>query len=233
MIDSVLFAIRTTRHSSMGMSPYRVIFNKDPLLPFEFVDKQKTRANVTDRDSKSDESGNSEMCAENEVGSSSGMDQLMAMVQKLEDQGNKVFQNAHTNIKKAQAQQTKLYNNRNCYGKPFEIGDLMLKKRLYQTKWGKLRRPFNGPYTIIGKCSTGFYLCDRYSHVLSRAVVPGHLVRFFKKSKMATTVSPNSSDSSRCNSDLSDVENVTSCTWVKTYESQSKSSIVTSALIKL
>ena len=48
--------------------------------------------------------------------------------------------------------------------------------------------------------------------MLSRSVVPGHLVRFFEKSKMVNTVSPNSSDSSTCNSDISDVENVSSCT---------------------
>ena len=59
-----------------------------------------------------------------------------------------------------------------------------------------------------------------------------HLVRFFEKSKMANTVSPNSLDSSTCNSDISDVENVSSCTQAKTYESQSKSSIVTSTPIK-
>ena len=55
---------------------------------------------------------------------------------------------------------------------------------------------------------------------------------FFKKSKMANTVSPNSSDSSRCNSDVSDVENVSSCTQAKIYESQGKSSIVTLTPIK-
>ena len=118
MIDSILFAIRTTSHSSVGMSPYRVIFNKDPLLPFEFVDKQKMHAHVNDSDS--DESVTSEIGVDNEVESSSGMDKLMATVQKLEEQRNKVFQKAHSNIKKAQAQQTRSYNNRNCSGEPFQ-----------------------------------------------------------------------------------------------------------------
>ena len=78
-----------------------VIFNKDPLLPFEFADKQKRHLNVTDSESKSDESGtDTGNGIEKEVGSNSGMDQLMARVQKLEDQRNKVFGNAHSNIKK-------------------------------------------------------------------------------------------------------------------------------------
>ena len=125
MIDSILFAIRTTRHSSMGMSPYRVIFNKDPLLPFEFADKQKMHAHVNDSDS--DESVTSEIGVDNEVESSSGMDKLMATVQKLEEQRNKFFQKAHSNIKKAQTQQTRSYNNRTCSGEPFQIGDHVLK----------------------------------------------------------------------------------------------------------
>ena len=129
IIDLILFAIRTTRHSLMGMSLYRVIFNKDPLLPFEFADKQKMQLNVTDSDSESDESV-TDNCngTDNEVESSSGMDQLMAMVQKLEFQRAKVFKNGHSNIKEAQAQQTRSYNNRNCAGKPFEIGNHVFKK---------------------------------------------------------------------------------------------------------
>ena len=82
----------------MGMSLYRVLFNKDPLLPFEFVDKQKTHAHVNDTESESDESVTSEICVDNEVESSSGMDKLMATVQKLEEQRNKVFQKMHIQI---------------------------------------------------------------------------------------------------------------------------------------
>ena len=55
----------------MGMSPYRVIFNKDPLLPFEFADKQKRHLNVTDSESESNESGtDTGNGIEKEVGSS-------------------------------------------------------------------------------------------------------------------------------------------------------------------
>ena len=51
----------------------------------------------------------------------------MATVQKLEDQRCKVFNTAHINIKKAQAQQTRSYNNHNCAGEPFQIGECVLK----------------------------------------------------------------------------------------------------------
>ena len=115
-----------------------------------------------------------------------------------------------------------------------------------QNKQGKLQRPFTGPYTIIAKCSTGFYLCERYSHTLSKAVVPSQLVRFFDKGQsesksIATSQeasgsksdisdvenkgqsesesSPTSQEASGSKSDISDVENISSCTWAKTYDS--------------
>lgn len=84
------------------------------------------------------------------------------------------------------------------------------KYALYQSKWGKLRRPFNGPYAIIGKCSTGHYLHDKYNHIISKAVVPSHLIKSFEKHKNVPAES-NSKDSDASTSELSDFENVSSC----------------------
>ena len=219
MLDSVLFAIRTTCHSLTGMSPYRMVYNKDPLLPFEFADKQKAHSNGFDSDneelggySSSSSSSNSkhgttdnDVC---ETKSSTGIQELMETVQKLENQRKEVFENAHVNMKKAQAQQTRSYNNRNCSGVPFEIRMHVLKCNQHcQNKWGKLWKPFNGPYTIIAKCSTGFYLHDRYSQVLSKAVVPSQLVRFFDKGRSESKSIPTSQEASGSKSDISDVEN--------------------------
>ena len=39
VIDSVLFACRIATHCSTGVSPYRMMYNKDPILPFEYKDK--------------------------------------------------------------------------------------------------------------------------------------------------------------------------------------------------
>ena len=39
MLDSVLFAICISKHSSIGTSPYRMLYNKDPILPFEYADR--------------------------------------------------------------------------------------------------------------------------------------------------------------------------------------------------
>ena len=39
VLDSVLFACRIATHSSTGVSPYHMVYNKDPILPFEYKDK--------------------------------------------------------------------------------------------------------------------------------------------------------------------------------------------------
>ena len=39
MLDSVLFAIHVSKHNSIGTSPYRILYNKDPILPFEYADR--------------------------------------------------------------------------------------------------------------------------------------------------------------------------------------------------
>ena len=38
VLDSVLFACCIATHCSTGGSPYRMVYNKDPILPFEYKD---------------------------------------------------------------------------------------------------------------------------------------------------------------------------------------------------
>ena len=39
VLDSVLFACCIATHCSTGVSPYCMVFNKDPILPFKYKDK--------------------------------------------------------------------------------------------------------------------------------------------------------------------------------------------------
>ena len=39
VLDSVLFTCCIATHSSTGVSPYHMVYNKDPILPFEYKDK--------------------------------------------------------------------------------------------------------------------------------------------------------------------------------------------------
>lgn len=38
-LPSVLFAIRTSQHASTGFTPFCMLYNYDPILPFEYADK--------------------------------------------------------------------------------------------------------------------------------------------------------------------------------------------------
>ena len=39
MLPSVLFALRISKHSSTGLSLYRVLYQRDPILPFQYMDR--------------------------------------------------------------------------------------------------------------------------------------------------------------------------------------------------
>ena len=39
MLPSVLFVIRTSKHSSTGFTPFRMLHNFDPIIAFEYADK--------------------------------------------------------------------------------------------------------------------------------------------------------------------------------------------------
>ena len=39
MLPSFLFALRVSKHSSTGMAPYRVLYQRDPILPFQYMDR--------------------------------------------------------------------------------------------------------------------------------------------------------------------------------------------------
>ena len=46
MLNSVLLGMRSQVHSSTGYSPIRMLYNKDPLLPFQLPQKPKTYQTV-------------------------------------------------------------------------------------------------------------------------------------------------------------------------------------------
>ena len=50
LLLSVLFAIRTAKHSSMGYSPYKMLYNKDPIMPFQHADCLKYAGQSDDDD---------------------------------------------------------------------------------------------------------------------------------------------------------------------------------------
>ena len=124
MLPSVLFALRTVQHSSTGFSPFCLLYNYDPILPFEYADKSR---NGILSDVDSDSGGDDSVSPDCEGSGTTESDPLLSKIQYLEDQHKGIFDKASQSIKKAQKHQAKGYNNRQNKGKPFEIGKKCLK----------------------------------------------------------------------------------------------------------
>ena len=196
MLLSVLFAIRTSRHSSTGFTSSRMLYNKDLIMPFQHANKLKHVSDDDEYDSdvtevyKPGSSGSGTSSPGGTSGSggvisssqsdSDGSDDIVSTIQNL-DHHKKIFERTHKSIKKAQIHQTKGYNNRQAKGKIFEIGACVLKRNMKdQSHKCSLCRPFNGPYTVIGRSATGYFLHDRFSHQLLCSVPASQLVWFYE-----------------------------------------------------
>ena len=53
MLPSVLFTVRTVQHSGTGFSPFCLLYNYDPILPFEYAEKSRNGI-LSDVDSDDD-----------------------------------------------------------------------------------------------------------------------------------------------------------------------------------
>ena len=118
-MDSVLFSICISKHSSTGVSPYRMVYNKDAILPFEYADRSNNLTHDHELNKSCDDIQSSEF--------SDDLDPISKLLQKLEKQRKNSFQGVAKNILWAQKHQAKWYNIRNGAGEPFEIGTKVLK----------------------------------------------------------------------------------------------------------
>ena len=97
VLDSVLFTCHIATHSSTGVSPYRMVYNKDPILPFEYKDKL---------DLYSDEylDYESPLTAPNVCTDANGTNinlEFSQTLKAMEKQKQEIFSHAKTKIKKS------------------------------------------------------------------------------------------------------------------------------------
>ena len=106
MFLTVLFACHIATHSSTGVSPYHMVYNKDPILPFEYKDKL---------DLYSDEYLDYKipLTAPNVCTDANGTNinqEFSQTLKAMEKQKQEIFSHTKTKIKKAQKHQAKCYN---------------------------------------------------------------------------------------------------------------------------
>ena len=156
MLPSVLFAIRTSKHCSTGFTPFRILYNFDPILQFEYGDKVE---NSVLSDEEADYQGDMESNAgSNFPGTTT--DPVFSKIEKLENQCKEIFNKANKSIKKAQKHQAKCYDNRQVEGKAFEIGCKVLEHNVKDESCkSKFQRKFTGLYLVIGRGLAIFIFC--------------------------------------------------------------------------
>ena len=125
LLPIVLFTIRTSRHSSTGFLPFRMLYQKDPVMPFEHANKLKHddeydsdateiyKPGSSGNSSSGSTSGSGHVTSASASGSTPGSDSecsddIVSTIQNLEDQHKKIFDRAHKSIKKAQKHQAKV-----------------------------------------------------------------------------------------------------------------------------
>ena len=190
MLNSVLFSIRCQTHSSTGFSPFRMLYNKDPILPFQYADRLE---NTVEQ--------NENTCPET--------DPVTEMISKLEAQRSVVFEKASKKIVKAQEIYSKSYNRKHGVGVKFVVGDKVLKRNKWEDgRKSKLRKKYTGPYEVVAISSTGtnFFLKDKYSHFLKRSVPASHLVWLYENKMYKTDAKSKVITESQLTTQSSDVD---------------------------
>ena len=106
MLNSVLFSVRSQVHSSTGFSPMRILYNKDPILPFQYADQME---NCPDAEN---DISNPFSTRDQDVNPLSTKDPVIDMVEKLELQRTAIFDKAGSKIANAQKSYARSYNNK-------------------------------------------------------------------------------------------------------------------------
>ncbi|KAG8240135.1 hypothetical protein J437_LFUL007314 [Ladona fulva] len=131
VLDGVLFAFRTTRHRSTGVTPYELMFARKPILPVQCI------INVIDDVIAEEHNVPSSMkeCSLVEEDVQNHLSQIKALHAV-------VLREASKNIEKAQQRQ-----------KAYEVGDkvLVYNLRKAERKGDKVQLPYEGPY-LVSKC---------------------------------------------------------------------------------
>ena len=154
MLNSVLFSVRSQVHSSTGFSPMRMLFNKDPILPFQYADQMENcpdaESDMSNPFSTKDQDVNSFSIKDEDVNPFSTKDPVVDMVEKLELQRTAIFDKAGSKIAKAQKIYARSYNNKYGAGIQFKVGDKCLRRnKQADSHKAKLKKYFTGPYEIM------------------------------------------------------------------------------------
>lgn len=160
-----------------------MLYNKDPVLPFQYKDQLEQNPDAEPRDCMN-------------IASPKGTT-MPDFFHVLEKNRAEIFEKATKNISKAQKVQARNYNKRNSAPgvKPLQLYEKCLKKNMKdKSRKEKMVNKFTGPYLITGITQNGYLLKNKYAHQLKRSVPAAQLVRYYGTMSVADTENEKYSD---------------------------------------
>ncbi|CAJ2654489.1 unnamed protein product [Trifolium pratense] len=143
-LESVLWAYRTTPHSTTGETPFRMVYGTESVIPVE-VGEPSRRAEQPLEEEMNDEALREELDLVDEIRTGASLREA-TLKQKIA---------ARHDVK--------------VIKREFEVGSLVLRRNAKDTQDGKLAANWEGPYRVIDKTENGaYYLEDLLGKKLPR-----------------------------------------------------------------
>ena len=133
VLDGVLFAHRSSKHSSTKYTPFFLLYNRHPVLPVDIkYDTSAVADDTDDNDKQFDE------------------ETFRAILATAGNMRTLVHEKVALNIIEAQKSQKKQYDRRHASSVTMKVGDLVLLKnnKKADRKGGKFKYSWLGPYVI-------------------------------------------------------------------------------------
>jgi len=139
ILQGVLFAHRTAQHFSTGYSPFKILYQREAILPIDVDD--------IDDSSENEE----EKCDNGSIENAFNQDDFDKTLNKMINMRNVMENHAKQNINEAQKRQRLSYGKRHNTGYIFKKNDKVLVRNLRRDdrKGGWKYVPWEGPYTIV------------------------------------------------------------------------------------
>ena len=133
--EGILFAHRVSRHSSTKSSPFIMLHNDEPVLPFDL------KHNL-DREKESE--------IEDESQEPFDLEYFDAVFKSATKVRTSIKDDAAENIKAAQKKQKPDYDRRHMSNQEINVDDMVLMKnnKAIDCKGGKFSQKWLGPYTV-------------------------------------------------------------------------------------
>ena len=210
ILQSVLFAYRTSKHASTGFSPFFLLYNRHPKLPVDLmVEDEPKETSVEEKieamekvrhaamgdsystdTTKNDTTVNpdkeievlKEDCQSAISCSEPGTTDTATDLKEKGDTMERVKEKAAANISKAQEVQKRSYNKR-CNPNNFSIGDEVLLEEVKDKNrcGGKLASRYTGPYEIVDVIRAGVYRLQKETKVFKKSVNGNRLKPYFRR----------------------------------------------------